>query len=632
MASARVSLGDLVEWDIVEGEAVGSSDLLLDIPVLVDTRLMVTGQSGAGKSRLLRRLAEQCFGHVQIVLLDPEGEFSTLREKHDFLLVGPGGEAPAEPRAAALLARRLLELRVSAVIDLSDLKLPARREFVRLFLEALTDMPKDLQHPLLVMIDEAHLFCPEKSAGEAESTAAVIDLMSRGRKRGQAGILATQRVSKLNKDAAAEAKNVIVGGITLDLDQKRAADSLGITGAKERVALRDLPSGTFFAYGPALSRRGVSTFEVGPSQTTHPRAGQRHKVVAPAPPQAIKALAEELKDLPQQAAEEVRTLDAAKARIRELERAAKAGPPAPPAPKAKEVEVVKPAALKRLDDATARLAKDGEALLERMQGAVRLAEEAQVRIEGALQVERGRLERDRAAFVLRLADAIAELAQRQQVVTTEAATLRALVARAGGNPIHEGEKGAGAVPGRRPGPPAAPAPVVPIAPATAQEVAAAGFVGPAGRKILRALLDHGGRLTRAELGVVSLYRADAGHFGNLISELRSSWHLEPASKDGMVVLTPIGSARAAETAAPEIKALDAWVAKLGGVEGRLLGVIAAAPEGLTRAEVAAATGYRADAGHFGNLLSTQRANGVVVEGARKGVMKVHPLLRTQEAQ
>jgi hypothetical protein len=53
---------------------------------------------------------------------------------------------------------------------------------VRLFLEALVNAPKKLWHPALVVVDEAHVFCPE--TGEAESGDAVIDLATRGRKRG----------------------------------------------------------------------------------------------------------------------------------------------------------------------------------------------------------------------------------------------------------------------------------------------------------------------------------------------------------------------------------------------------------------------------------------------------------------
>jgi hypothetical protein len=40
--------------------------------------------------------------------------------------------------------------------------------------------------------------------------------MSQGRKRGYAGIIATQRLSKFRKDAAAEANNVMIGRTWLD--------------------------------------------------------------------------------------------------------------------------------------------------------------------------------------------------------------------------------------------------------------------------------------------------------------------------------------------------------------------------------------------------------------------------------
>jgi hypothetical protein len=617
------SLGTALVNETADLNVDGGVELLVDIQTLIDTRLMVTGQSGAGKSRLFRRLAERCFDHVQEIVLDPEGEFSTLREKHDFLLVGPGGEVPAEPRAAALLARRLMDLRVSAVVDLSDLKLPARREFVRVFLEALTDLPKALQHPLLVMIDEAHLFCPEKGAGEAESTAAVIDLMSRGRKRGQAGVLATQRLAKLHKDAAAEAKNLIVGGITLDVDLKRAADTLGLPATQARLWLRALASGTFYGYGPALSLRGVTTFEVGPSATTHPRAGQRHKVAAPAPPQAIAALAAELKDLRQQAAEEVRTLDAAKARIRELEREAKAGPPPPVAPAPKEVEVVKPAALKRLEAATTRLVKEEEAF------GARLAADVDRAWRQFMDEQRGFLEKlEIAAGALRTgADLIS---QRQQVVVTEAGLLRDQVARVAGNQTTDkGEKGAGAVPGRRPGPPAASAPVVPITPAQARSIEDAGPVSPAGRKILLALWAYGGTLTREALGVVAVYRSDTGHFKNLLSELRSAGTLAPSDPSGRVVITDVGQAIA--IAQPSTRwPYDAWLDKFAPAEARCLRAIAeAGTAGATRAQVAAVTGHQPDTGHFKNLLSAVRSSGVI-ETSKSGVMTLHPLLRQGE--
>jgi DNA helicase HerA-like ATPase len=189
----------------------------LDLMKLVDTRLLVQANSGGGKSGTLRLIAERASGSMQTIILDNEGEFATLREKVDMLLVGDGGELPADPRSAGLLARRLLETQVSAVVDLYELALDTRRQFVKVFLEALIALPRNLWRPTLVMLDEAHLYAPQ--GGDVESTKAVIALQSQGRKRGFCGILATQRLSKLHKDAAAECNNVLIGRTWLDVDQ-----------------------------------------------------------------------------------------------------------------------------------------------------------------------------------------------------------------------------------------------------------------------------------------------------------------------------------------------------------------------------------------------------------------------------
>jgi uncharacterized protein len=100
-------------------------------------------------------------------------------------------------------------------------------------------VPRGLWRPTLVILDVAHIYCPERDSGDAESTEAVISLMSQGRKRGFAEIIATQRLSKLHKDAAAEANNVIIGRTWLDADQVRAGDALGLSKA-DRLKLHDV--------------------------------------------------------------------------------------------------------------------------------------------------------------------------------------------------------------------------------------------------------------------------------------------------------------------------------------------------------------------------------------------------------
>jgi uncharacterized protein len=173
-----------------------SSDTVIDLPRLIDSSLLVQANSGGGKSWLLRRLLEQSHGKVQQIVIDLEGEFSTLREKYDYVLAGRGGDTAVNPRSAGLLARKLIELNVSAIIDLYELHHHERKHFVKLFLESMINAPKELWHPVMVVIDEAHVFAPEK--GQSEAMDAVIDLATRGRKRGYCAVLATQRLSKLH--------------------------------------------------------------------------------------------------------------------------------------------------------------------------------------------------------------------------------------------------------------------------------------------------------------------------------------------------------------------------------------------------------------------------------------------------
>ncbi len=269
-----------------------------DLDSLVDSRLLVQANSGGGKSWCIRRLLEQTFGSVQHLVIDPEGEFASLRERFDYVLAAKqGGDTAADPRSAKLLARRLLELNASAILDIYELKAHERVLFVRYFLEALVDAPKNLWHPALVIIDEAHVYCPQK--GEAQSAPAVIDLATRGRKRGFCAVLATQRLSKLHKDAAAECNNKLIGR-SLEIDAKRAADELGFAGREAWQDMRLLAPGEFFAYGPSLTI-DVTKVRIGDVQTTHPEAGARIAFTAPPPTDKVLAMLPKLSDLPAEA-------------------------------------------------------------------------------------------------------------------------------------------------------------------------------------------------------------------------------------------------------------------------------------------------------------------------------------------
>ncbi|AKH41204.1 hypothetical protein FHS61_001731 [Altererythrobacter atlanticus] len=231
----------------------------IDIEELLATRLLVQGNSGSGKSHLLRRLLEESAALVQQVVIDPEGDFVTLAEEFGHVVIDGSAYADSEIER---LAARIREHRASVVLALDGLEVDGQMRCAALFLSALFDAPPQHWYPAIVTVDEAQLFAPS-AAGEVSEEArrlslgAMTNLMCRGRKRGLAGVIATQRLAKLAKNVAAEASNFLMGRTFLDIDMVRAADLLGME-RRQAERIRDLERGHFLGLGPAVSRRPVS--------------------------------------------------------------------------------------------------------------------------------------------------------------------------------------------------------------------------------------------------------------------------------------------------------------------------------------------------------------------------------------
>jgi uncharacterized protein len=249
------------------GLAQGGASAALDLEELLATRLLVQGNSGSGKSHLLRRLLEQSAPWVQQVVVDPEGDFVTLADKFGHVVV----DADRPESELTRIAGRIRQHRVSVVLNLEGLDVEQQMRAAAAFLGGMFDAERDYWYPVLVVVDEAQLFAPA-AAGEVSDEArkaslgAMTNLMCRGRKRGLAGVIATQRLAKLAKNVAAEASNFLMGRTFLDIDMARAADLLGMD-RRQAEMFRDLQRGHFVALGPALSRRPlpvvIGTVETG---------------------------------------------------------------------------------------------------------------------------------------------------------------------------------------------------------------------------------------------------------------------------------------------------------------------------------------------------------------------------------
>jgi hypothetical protein len=291
-------------------------DVHVDLERLYESRLLIQGVSGSGKSTAIRSLLEQTHGKVPQLVVDFDGDFVTLREKFDYVLVGPGSDVPIAIKTAKIMIRRLVELGVSAIFDVSELKFDERRMWVKLACEELVHLPRSLWSTRLFVLDEAHIFAPERSSGESVATQAVIDVITLGRKRGIVTVCATQRLSKLHKDAAAELNNKLIG-YTDDVDLQRAGDQLGMT-KEQRAGLKLLETHTFYAYGPAISRAPVLVQTAMPATKPPPRGESRP--AAPPARAAVQKVLAQLADLPKEAEEEARSIADLQRRNADLER------------------------------------------------------------------------------------------------------------------------------------------------------------------------------------------------------------------------------------------------------------------------------------------------------------------------
>lgn len=303
-----------------------NQQIAIDTDKLVQGKCLVSATTGGGKSYAVRCILERTHHLVQQIVLDRDGEYQTLREKYDYILFGETGDYPvsipktdreatdARDTYAGRLAYKLLELGVSAIIDLSGLG-GDQDLFVKWFAEALMLAPRDLWRPRLIVIDEAHRYAPEHGRQhKARSTAAVIELATDGRKRGYGLICATQRTAELHNTVIAMLHNRLIGLNILQDDIDRARKQIGMSSKDANRVLPSMEPGTFYVHGPALTRT-VERIKIGKVVTTHPEAGQG--IVRATPPRTrIQQILGQLGDVTVPRESEV---DQLRARVRELE-------------------------------------------------------------------------------------------------------------------------------------------------------------------------------------------------------------------------------------------------------------------------------------------------------------------------
>ncbi len=143
--------------------------------------------------------------------------------------------------------------------------------------------------PHILVVEEAHNFCPERGIGNATSGAIIRTVASEGRKFGLGLVIISQRPAKIDKNVLSQCNTQIILKVTNPNDLKAIVSSIeGITGDTSDEVQR-LPVGSALVAGGGLTQPVV--VDIRPRHTSH--GGRSIKVVSsangkatPTPPRA----------------------------------------------------------------------------------------------------------------------------------------------------------------------------------------------------------------------------------------------------------------------------------------------------------------------------------------------------------
>lgn len=554
----------------------------------VTQRYAFMGRSGSGKTYAAGKLAEEMLdAGQQVVVLDPVGNWYGLRISADGkgkgysipVLGGSQGDIPLEPSGGALVANTIVERNTSAVVDVSMFRKGERQRFVADFAEQLFHRKKSARTPMHLIVEEAHVFVPQRTThGQERLLGAMEDLVRLGRNFGIGVSLLSQRPQSVNKDALNQTEVLLVFQLTGPQERDAVEgwiEGHGMEVKKGQDHVRELPRlpvGECFIWSPQFLDV-LDRFKIGKKKTYDASATPDQSSRGAASP--VRPLGQaDLEALRGAMAEVVKRAEADDPNLlrrqivelrRELMKAQAAKPPAEAkAPKRVEVPVLSDAAVARIEAA-------GEAVRKAVA-------DYQDRVVKAATELRAIIERVRAGTALPAAAAAPFRVTAQEA---RAAAVRSLPQR---QSVPEPET-----------------------------LIAAGIVGGARRMLLVLAAFRDGRTAR-QLATLSGLSARSGTFSDYLGRLRKAGLIE--SYGERLRLTDAGVHAAGGTHSPPTpqEVRDYWIPKMvGGSRRMLLHLLQIHPGGTTREGLAEASGISVGSGTYSDYLGRLRGNDLIEE-------------------
>lgn len=214
------------------------------LPIAVmDGKVGILGITGSGKTFTAIGLIETLLSMGrQVIIIDPTGAYHGLRTEFPiFIFGGPNGDVPITESDGPAVARAIVELEMSAIIDVSLLlkeSHAAARRFMAGLVSTLKNSPAAARY---VVVDEADEFMPENASGAAAGLMGDFKWMvRRGRKDGWRVMMVTQRPQDIAKSVLTQCETLVIHKLVAPQDRKALEEWVkGNADAKEAKAVLD---------------------------------------------------------------------------------------------------------------------------------------------------------------------------------------------------------------------------------------------------------------------------------------------------------------------------------------------------------------------------------------------------------
>lgn len=281
-----------------------AGDAPFELPLDAQTQAFaIVGRRGSGKTNTAVVMVEEMVEHgLAVCVMDVLGVWWGLRSSADgegpglpvTILGGAHGDVPLEPGSGAFVADFIVQNPGAYVIDLSSFDTKTQEDsFAADFAHRLYRAKAHDQSALHLVIDEADNFAPQNpQPGQQRMLGAFNDISRRGRVRGLAPTLITQRPAALNKNVLSQSEVLIAMQVTAPQDRDALKEWVKVNGDASKTdqflgSLAGLQLGEAWLWSPSwlqtfdrIQVRRRRTFD----SSATPRAGEvrvEPRVLAP---------------------------------------------------------------------------------------------------------------------------------------------------------------------------------------------------------------------------------------------------------------------------------------------------------------------------------------------------------------